>query len=77
MSSASLALLFLGVALGWIVLLGGAVLLLRRFFGDRSGGRGGGGEQRYLCDDCRYDYDAACRRSERPNATDCPEYQKR
>jgi hypothetical protein len=28
----------------------------------------------FLCDNCRYDYDAACRRPQRPNAVKCPDY---
>lgn len=30
----------------------------------------------FLCDSCRYDYDGACHRPERPNATVCPDYKK-
>jgi transposase-like protein len=30
--------------------------------------------ERFLCDDCRYDYNAACSRPERPNALRCPDY---
>lgn len=32
---------------------------------------------RFLCDSCRYDYRGACRRPERPNATACPDYERR
>lgn len=28
----------------------------------------------FLCDNCRYDYDGACNRPERPNAIKCPDY---
>lgn len=28
----------------------------------------------FLCDNCRYDYDTACHRPERPNAVKCPDY---
>lgn len=28
----------------------------------------------FLCDNCRYDYDSACHRPERPNAVKCPDY---
>jgi hypothetical protein len=37
----------------------------------RLGGRG------FLCDTCRYDYEAACAHRERPNATVCPDHRKR
>jgi hypothetical protein len=30
-----------------------------------------------LCDSCRWDYGSACKRPERPNATRCPDYEKR
>ena len=30
-----------------------------------------------LCDDCKYDYGTACTRSDRPNATVCPDYRKK
>ena len=33
--------------------------------------------ERILCDTCKYDYGAACRRPERPNATRCPAYARR
>lgn len=35
------------------------------------------GGHKFLCDTCMYDYGNACMRSERPNATRCPEYKKR
>lgn len=35
-----------------------------------------GGASEFLCDDCKYDYPGACRRSERPNARRCPEYKQ-
>ncbi|MCC6485575.1 MAG: hypothetical protein IT209_12070 [Armatimonadetes bacterium] len=35
------------------------------------------GFPKYLCDSCQYDYRDACRRPERPNAIDCPDYKKR
>lgn len=35
------------------------------------------GRPRFLCDDCRFDYRDACRRPERPNAIDCPDYKRR
>jgi len=31
----------------------------------------------FLCDSCRYDWRSACHRSERPNATWCPDYRRR
>ena len=31
--------------------------------------------ERILCDTCKYDYGAACRRPERPNATQCEDYE--
>gem|GEM_PF-869603 len=31
----------------------------------------------FLCDSCKYDYDAACHRPERPNAVKCPDYRPR
>jgi hypothetical protein len=31
----------------------------------------------FLCDSCRYDYGNACKRRERPNALECPDYQKK
>jgi hypothetical protein len=34
-------------------------------------------EEGFLCDTCRYDYREACKRPERPNATQCPDYKKR
>ena len=30
----------------------------------------------FLCDSCRYDYDGACNRPERPNAKVCPDYKR-
>jgi len=33
--------------------------------------------ERILCDDCKYDYGAACTRPERPNATVCGDYARR
>ncbi len=35
------------------------------------------GAPKYLCDSCRFDYRDACRRPERPNAIDCPDYRPR
>jgi len=32
--------------------------------------------ERILCDTCKYDYGDACRRSERPNATVCEDYER-
>jgi hypothetical protein len=32
---------------------------------------------RPLCDTCKYDYPSACRRPERPNAMQCPDYKRR
>jgi hypothetical protein len=31
----------------------------------------------FLCDSCMFDYRNACRRWERPNAIDCPDYRRR
>lgn len=33
-------------------------------------------EDTYLCDTCKYDYGDVCKRPERPNATECPDYQR-
>jgi len=33
--------------------------------------------RRFLCDTCAFDYPSACTNPERPNATECPDYQKR
>lgn len=33
-------------------------------------------EEKILCDTCRYDYPGACKRPERPNAVECPDYKK-
>jgi len=41
----------------------------RRLFAAKS--------RRYLCDDCKWDYGAACKRRERPNALVCPDYKRR
>jgi hypothetical protein len=30
--------------------------------------------KRYLCDSCKYDYGNVCKRPERPNAVQCPDY---
>lgn len=35
------------------------------------------GNPKLLCDSCKYDYHNACRNPRRPNATECPEYEKR
>ncbi|MFW6163384.1 MAG: hypothetical protein ACODAJ_11500 [Planctomycetota bacterium] len=32
--------------------------------------------KRILCDTCRYDYGDACTRPERPNATQCGDYER-
>jgi len=29
-----------------------------------------------LCDNCRYDYGSVCKRPERPNAYECPDYKR-
>lgn len=44
--------------------------LFASIFGSLDGGK-------FLCDNCRYDYDGACRRPERPNATRCPDHKPR
>ncbi|MFC2060659.1 hypothetical protein ACFLTZ_06210 [Chloroflexota bacterium] len=31
----------------------------------------------FLCDSCKWDWRGACHNSSRPNATWCPEYEKR
>jgi len=31
----------------------------------------------FLCDSCKWNWRGACRNPERPNATWCPEYEKR
>ena len=33
--------------------------------------------EEFLCDYCKYDHDTACKRSQRPNALKCPDYQPR
>ena len=33
-------------------------------------------DPKFLCDTCRYDYDKACSRPERPNAVRCPDFKK-
>ena len=38
-----------------------------------TGGPGFGG---YLCDSCKYSYGDVCRRPEKPNATECPDYKR-
>lgn len=35
------------------------------------------GSEEILCDTCKYDYGDVCKRPERPNATVCPDYNKR
>jgi hypothetical protein len=30
-----------------------------------------------LCDSCKWNWRSSCHRPERPNATECPEYEKR
>ncbi len=35
------------------------------------------GPARPLCDSCKWDYGAACKRPERPNAFKCPDYARR
>ncbi|HEX6883036.1 MAG TPA: hypothetical protein VF530_06620 [Planctomycetota bacterium] len=32
---------------------------------------------RPLCDTCRYDYGNVCKRPERPNALQCPDYRRK
>ena len=32
---------------------------------------------RPLCDSCRYDYGNVCKRPERPNALQCPDYKRK
>ncbi|MFP4378966.1 MAG: hypothetical protein ACLFUS_00565 [Candidatus Sumerlaeia bacterium] len=34
-------------------------------------------EPRFLCDSCKYDHPHVCRRPERPNAVECPDYKKK
>lgn len=36
-----------------------------------------GGQPRFLCDTCKWDWRSACHHRERPNATRCPDYEKR
>ena len=31
----------------------------------------------FLCDSCKWDWRSACHHAERPNATWCPDYEKR
>lgn len=31
----------------------------------------------FLCDSCRYDHPHVCRRPDRPNALECPDYKPR
>jgi len=35
------------------------------------------GTPKFLCDNCQFDYRDACKRPERPNAIDCPDYRRR
>ncbi len=35
------------------------------------------GKDVFLCDSCKWDWRNACHRPERPNATSCPDYEKR
>jgi len=35
------------------------------------------GRNIFLCDSCKWDWRGACHRPERPNATWCPDYEKR
>lgn len=42
-----------------------------------SGYLPGLGGNEFLCDSCQFNYGDACRRPERPNATRCPDYQRR
>ncbi len=35
------------------------------------------GKNVLLCDSCKWDWRSACHRPERPNATSCPDYEKR
>jgi hypothetical protein len=35
------------------------------------------GAPRLLCDSCKFDYPGACSNPDRPNATVCPDYQRR
>lgn len=37
----------------------------------------GSGKSEFLCDSCKFNYGDACKRTERPNATKCPDYQQR
>jgi len=66
------AALIAAAVLGLIV---AAVFVLLKIVGRPASGGALGGA-RYLCDSCRYDYGDACRRPERPNASECPEYRK-
>ena len=51
---------------------------LARFFGgvNRAVGKKPAAPIRILCDTCRYNHGNVCVRPERPNATECPEYQR-
>ncbi len=35
------------------------------------------GQNIFLCDNCKWDWRSTCHRPERPNATKCPDYEKR
>ena len=35
------------------------------------------GRNRILCDTCKWDWRSACNNPARPNATSCPDYEKR
>jgi hypothetical protein len=35
------------------------------------------GGSEFLCDTCKYDHPSACRRPERPNARECPDYKRK
>ncbi len=36
-----------------------------------------GASSEFLCDSCKFNHGDVCRRPERPNATECPDYKSR
>lgn len=66
----------------WPVVFVGAVvasLSVRRPTNARarsSAGREWFSSSEFLCDSCKYDHPNLCGRSERPNATSCPDYKR-
>lgn len=69
-----------GQFLALILVYGVLTFMILRLIRSREGGGSGGGwfgGDRFLCDSCVFDYGNVCNRPERPNATQCPDYEKR